>query len=511
MMPFVDGPSESRAPRRALAHPLWLVALVVLVFNDHLLKGAWLIPPWLTGKLSDFAGLLVAPLLVAAVANLRSRAGWWASHVVVGTIFSAIQLSPTAAEHWASLMAAVGFPWRIVCDPTDLVALVVLPWSAVVFERAMTRPALRQLRRTTEMALIGGASLACLATSRPSEPQDPSIWSDAFIHNGTEETLWVRVRGVAPSVELSCEALRSNPGVLAPEMFEPFQTWVLEPDDNMTVLFEGTGLEACRIAWIEADGFEPRIAFWDPNEIPYRSLPGAGLDESLGGWIDMTRDEGEQGRMTAADDLLFEPSPGVEPDGGACAIGDETSRVDWSASSRHSDGQLVAVTPSPDGCLEIDWMNPDTEQPLNPMYVCVPRELFVFEPGDSLRLELQENQLALSSLVDGQTIELRAFRHFVPGRDYAGFGIEVEATAQDHCDLVVEPVCSSVTRAMRVSWGEGAAVASAGELLSFTGVGGIEASVFVGAAREVLAIDHDCAAEGSGLGPDLSLAVLTRN
>ena len=56
---------DVRTSLRALAHPGSVLALVVLVLNDHVLKQAW--PGWVTGKLSDVAGLVVAPLLLAAL------------------------------------------------------------------------------------------------------------------------------------------------------------------------------------------------------------------------------------------------------------------------------------------------------------------------------------------------------------------------------------------------------------------------------------------------------------
>ncbi len=44
-----------------LSHPVTVVAALVLLLNDHLLKHAW--PGPVTGKLSDVAGLVVAPPL----------------------------------------------------------------------------------------------------------------------------------------------------------------------------------------------------------------------------------------------------------------------------------------------------------------------------------------------------------------------------------------------------------------------------------------------------------------
>jgi hypothetical protein len=52
----------------ALAHPIAITAVVVLVLNDHWWKTAY--PSWLTGKLSDFAGLVFFPLLLQALVEL---------------------------------------------------------------------------------------------------------------------------------------------------------------------------------------------------------------------------------------------------------------------------------------------------------------------------------------------------------------------------------------------------------------------------------------------------------
>ena len=62
---------DVRTSLRALAHPGAVLALVMLVLNDHVLKQAW--PGWVTGKLSDVAGLVVAPLLLAAVLRCARR------------------------------------------------------------------------------------------------------------------------------------------------------------------------------------------------------------------------------------------------------------------------------------------------------------------------------------------------------------------------------------------------------------------------------------------------------
>lgn len=52
----------------ALTHPLAIGSVLVLVLNDHVFKDAH--PSWLTGKLSDVAGLVFFPLLLEAIVEL---------------------------------------------------------------------------------------------------------------------------------------------------------------------------------------------------------------------------------------------------------------------------------------------------------------------------------------------------------------------------------------------------------------------------------------------------------
>jgi hypothetical protein len=47
----------------SLAHPVTLLAVFLLIFNDHYLRHAY--PSWLTGKLGDFTWLIFSPFIVA--------------------------------------------------------------------------------------------------------------------------------------------------------------------------------------------------------------------------------------------------------------------------------------------------------------------------------------------------------------------------------------------------------------------------------------------------------------
>ncbi len=115
--------------RRAIAgdgllHPVVIGTILVLLVNDQVLKRAW--PGVVTGKLSDLAGLVFAPLLLVAVAELAaSAAGRWrgpsrrwlsAAVAVVGLGFAAVKLLPGAEALWEAGLGAVQWPVSAVGD-----------------------------------------------------------------------------------------------------------------------------------------------------------------------------------------------------------------------------------------------------------------------------------------------------------------------------------------------------------------------------------------------------------
>jgi len=160
---IVNDPTPS-APERALVHPVWWGALALLAFNDHVLKGSPLLPEAATGKLSDLAGLVVAPLLFATLVRARSRRAMLACHIAVGAVFAAIQVSPWAAGGWSDLMGLVGAPWVIVSDPTDLLTLpaLLVSWSVLV---PATRADASWARRGVERVAAVVGLFFCVATS----------------------------------------------------------------------------------------------------------------------------------------------------------------------------------------------------------------------------------------------------------------------------------------------------------------------------------------------------------
>ena len=125
-------------PIAELLAPLPLGALIVLVANDWWWKPSGAVPGWLTGKLSDVAGVIVLPLVLTAALALGLRGLAWAglgvdwtlrrwklavAIAITATLMVATKLSSGAAAEVAGLL---GDRARIVTDPTDLVALPAL-------------------------------------------------------------------------------------------------------------------------------------------------------------------------------------------------------------------------------------------------------------------------------------------------------------------------------------------------------------------------------------------------
>ena len=82
-----------------LTRPAPLIATAILALNDHVLKGSGWLPGTVTGKLSDVAGLFVAPIalvcLVRCVVPAR-RDGRLAAVALamVAVVFALLKASP---------------------------------------------------------------------------------------------------------------------------------------------------------------------------------------------------------------------------------------------------------------------------------------------------------------------------------------------------------------------------------------------------------------------------------
>jgi hypothetical protein len=145
------------------------MALVVLLVNDHLLKGGGLFPGWLTGKLSDFAFLVVLPVLVASLMPARLVRRRTAAFAIVTGVFVAAKVSLSASNALVACLVRVGIRWQMQPDPSDLIALGILPMSWRIANIRSTHSKVIWRRTLQLIGMLVGAA-ACIAT----EPAGPT-------------------------------------------------------------------------------------------------------------------------------------------------------------------------------------------------------------------------------------------------------------------------------------------------------------------------------------------------
>jgi hypothetical protein len=130
-------------------HPIAMTSLAVLVVNDRWLKSTW--PGFVTGKLSDCAGLVLLPIGLLSLTEILRRicrrplirrydSLVWVALCVIGFVF--VKTTPAGNDVYAWALGAIRWPLRaltdldsapriepvlVLRDQADLLALVVSP------------------------------------------------------------------------------------------------------------------------------------------------------------------------------------------------------------------------------------------------------------------------------------------------------------------------------------------------------------------------------------------------
>ncbi len=526
-------PSALLRPSRALLHPLWLGSLAVLVLNDHVLKGASILPDAVTGKLSDFAGLMVAPVLLAMLTRVRTRRGLALAHVAVGVVFAGIQLSVVAAAQWSAAMESIGFPWVITRDATDLIALPALLVSMVVLGAGMRRPVPSPARRSAELMAAGTGLLCCAATSPPpGEPFRSDLWTDVYVHNAGDQALVVRFRSLSPSVDLDCNAVADDPGGLITEpLFGDAQSFLLDPDQNLGLRLNNEwddwgddSSRGCFAVLLDIDGMPPAVAFWQHGSVPLHTVPAEGYTESPNGGIDLQVSDtgdtlGTYETMGTAEVLHLVP-PAAPPVDGACAPQSDATRLEWSEPVPIGTWELLDVDLGADGCFGLDLGTRSLEDEptvAHRWYLCAPLSDLGIEIGRQVRVEMLSGagsepagvSLSTTGTAGGvDTVQLTAYR----GETFPAFhGLQIAAVPEFECGHVVGERCGTITRATAVTAGGGdfdIVELLPGASQTLQAEDDRRVTIAVAHAEERAALDSECAEGPDDLGLDLEIVTL---
>lgn len=297
---------EPATPGRfaALRHPLFLASLLILLANDHVLKGAGWVPGAVTGKLSDFAGMIVAPVFAAALLQPRTNRGRAAAFAAVALPFVAIKLSVAAANALIFAVSLLGVKWRIWQDPTDLMALVSLVPAWRIFTQPMRGEPARQstLRsRAVETTLAAATGVACVATS--AVPGPGTYTTTAYMVNTSPETVDIRIRWVDGN--LDCAALSDGDPtrMFGLNAFNLGITFSLAPDKTLPLdrvaAYTAAGLpleseiqtpRQCDVVLVESDRIPQTLLWW--SDLPTIGIV-ADLAEDPSFWDDPNLRAGE--------------------------------------------------------------------------------------------------------------------------------------------------------------------------------------------------------------------------
>jgi len=199
---------RSNLARVATSWP-FIASLGVLVVNDLYLKFAF--SNWLTGKLSDFAGLFFVALILCAVfprSNLRALTG-------LAVVF-AFWKSPLS-EPFIVAVQDLGIDWfgRIV-DYSDLIALAVLPVAACMKDDSPRQAGhVKVFRKTAAIPMLGITAIAVAGTSYVPYTYNFTIRTSRVTKNLDVAAAAAIVQEIAEREKLACVACdHSKDGVV---------------------------------------------------------------------------------------------------------------------------------------------------------------------------------------------------------------------------------------------------------------------------------------------------------
>jgi hypothetical protein len=377
-----------------LASPAFWAALGVLLLNDHVLKRAGILPGVVTGKLSDFAGLVVAPVLLATLlGGLRRPVVRALAFAIVVAGFVAVKLSGAAASFVGDVLGRIGVPSRIWADPTDLVALAILPFAWRIASVARAGGGLRQL--AAKGAVFAGG-LACVATSQEPPLIEGTWLTDAWAVNHTGAPVDLRISWARG--ELDCAAIAGRASrVFAPDAFDDGITFAVEADHTIpferaaaqSALVEGGGpivpeTRACDAVRLQADGLPDTVVFWSGLPMTSVNTEDTARGAEIAGRVEVTTDGDAlavAGSGVEIDEIVerLEPS-GCENDPQMAfqsSIPDLEFDTDWT---------LDAFEVGGDGCLLLEFSETIDTTLHHLGFLCIPPDEFPFAPADVLTL-----------------------------------------------------------------------------------------------------------------------------
>jgi hypothetical protein len=541
-------------PELALTTVGWIAALALLALNDHVLKQGGALPGWLTGKLSDFAGLYVAPALLATVLRTRSWRALALCHLAVGAGFAAINLDPSCAAWCVRALARVGIHWRIVADAGDLIALPSVLASYHWLGAAMERDgAIEQLKRRAQQALAVAGLACCLATSND---WDESISSAGpHLHNPTGHQVIVLVRPLRGSVALDCDAVAKDPGRMIPDSaFAPAVGFVLDPHENVGApRSEGGGLgiaNECGAMLVSGTRLAPVMMFWRTEQIRTDGIPTSykHKEDWLSGAIVLQPGhEGVGGYISVGGPFVFPIAHRPNDAAESCELPSPAQRPAITMDTMLGTHQLWDVDEGADGCVALR-LGPPLDRPsaevpggddfdggvaesdagsepdpglpadssdVPATYVCLPHGMFPFERGDIVTVELTTSGLRAvrDTSRGGPFVELDLS---ILRASTLAAHLDISVSPREDCEYRIRPGCAetAIATQIEVRTGKQHLTLHGGEPPQHVNVNGFDVEFAIPFAQQRAVVDSQCAealaGQLPGTGLDAALVAVVR-
>jgi hypothetical protein len=179
---------------------IWfLLGLTILLLNDFVLKGLY--GNWLTGKLSDFAGLFIFPLFWTTLLPRHKNKIFWLTGLLF--IFWKSSLSQILIDTWNDIRI---LNLQRTVDFSDLIALTILP---IAYTLEKNKDNLRLLKLSPSIP-IAISVFAFMATSEGG-PQPKVYYFQYYQIQETQQTIIKRLEDAGQEKCLDSDNKKLSP------------------------------------------------------------------------------------------------------------------------------------------------------------------------------------------------------------------------------------------------------------------------------------------------------------
>jgi hypothetical protein len=237
-----------------LRSPIFLVSLFVLIANDHWWKYEY--SSWLTGKLSDFAGLFVFAHYIVSFIHPKWRTSkiLISVHIGIAFMFTIWKVAPVQSL-LESMYGSLVLPLpTITSDVTDLIALtsLVISFLIIRYPSAETThtihvPTSVALKRFARVGLLVASTFAIVATSPPMYMyHNPSKYSDFNPNLDLESIAPIVKKVLKESGYIPTDSAHFSPGTMS-YYFEGYFNWYRVDTTALNFMYRGNNVTARRI------------------------------------------------------------------------------------------------------------------------------------------------------------------------------------------------------------------------------------------------------------------------